>query len=343
MKRKIVTGLASFGMSGKVFHAPLLSSHHGFRLKTIVERSKNEARSIYPDVEVVCSFDDLLNDGEIDLIIINTPDHTHAEFVHKALMADKHVIVEKPFTQHVSEAEDLLNLASKKKKLLSVFHNRRWDGDFLTVQKIIQSEALGRLVEFEAHFDRFRNYIQDSWKEKACFGTGTLYNLGSHLIDQALVLFGMPEAITADLRILREGGQVDDFFEVIMHYNDVRVALKATYLAKEPSPRYVLHGTKGSFVKYGIDPQEEALKNGRSPLEPDWGIEAEEWWGKLNTDNFQGKFQTLPGNYMAFYDNIYDVLVNNGKLAVKPQEAIGVIKVIEAALESSEDRITVEF
>ena len=347
MGRKIITGLASFGMSGKVFHGPLLTAHPGFQLKTIVERSKNEAQKIYPAVRISRAFDDLLSDPEIELVIINTPDHTHTELTHKALEAGKNVIVEKPFTLKASEGEDLLNFAIRKGKMLSVFQNRRWDGDFLTVKNIVKNETLGRLVEYEAHFDRFRNYIQpNTWKEDASTGTGTLYNLGSHLIDQALVLFGMPEAVSADIRTLRTDGTVDDFFEVILHYNNLRVALKASYLVKEPGPRYALHGTQGSFLKYGLDPQEDALKAGQLPNEAGWGTEPESKWGILNTQkdglHYLGKIETIAGNYLAFYDNIYDVLVNKKELAVKPEEAVNVINIIEAAFESNKMRKVVE-
>ncbi len=293
----------------------------------------------YPDVESVRSFDELLHDTEIDLVIINTPDHTHAELAHKALMAGKHVVVEKPFTLHAGEGEDLLNLATRKSKIISVFQNRRWDGDFLTIQKVINEGLVGELVNFESNFDRFRNYIQpNSWKEDSSNGTGTIYNLGSHLIDQALVLFGLPEAVTAELRTLRPEGMVDDFFEVLLHYTGMRVALKASYLAREAGARFSLHGTQGSFVKYGLDPQENALKAGHSPQSTDWGKEKPEMWGTLNTEkhglHYVGKLETIAGNYMAFYDNIYDAIINGKELAVKPEEAINVISIIEAALES---------
>jgi predicted dehydrogenase len=334
-------------MSGKVFHAPLISAHQGFRLKTIVERSKNEAKLIYPHVNVVRSFEELLNDDEIELIVINTPDHTHAELAHKALMAGKHLVVEKPFTLQAGEGEDLINLSIRKNRLLSVFHNRRWDGDFLTVQKVVKNELLGRLVDFEAHFDRYRNFIQpNTWKEEPSTGTGTLYNLGSHLIDLALVLFGLPEAVTADIRNVREDSRVDDFFEVLLHYHRLRVAVKASYLVREPGYKYNLHGTQGSFVKYGTDPQEEALKLGHQPTERDWGVDPKENWGILNTEkqglHYLGKVETIPGNYMAFYNNIYEALVHGKELAVKPSEAIEVIKIIETAIESNKAQKTIK-
>jgi len=339
MEKKIIAGIASFGMSGKVFHAPLLSAHPGFRLKTIVERSKHEAKTLYPDVEIVNSIDTLFNDKEIELVIINTPDHTHAEIAHRALMARKNVVVEKPFTLQAGEGEDLLNLAVHKKKLLSVFHNRRWDGDFMTVKKIIENGLLGRLVEYEAHFDRFRNYIQPSWKEDASVGTGTIYNLGSHLIDQALVLFGMPEAVYADIRVLRTDGSVDDFFDINLYYTGLKVTLKASYLVKELGPKYHLNGTLGSYIKYGLDPQEEALKKGSQPTGKNWGKEPKKLWGILNTEKaglpYRGPIETVRGNYMAYYDNIHGVLTKDKNLIVKPEEAINVIKIIETALESS--------
>jgi predicted dehydrogenase len=347
MERQIITGIASFGMSGKVFHAPLLSAHQGFKLKTIVERSKNEVEALYPHVNVVRSFEELLSDEEIELVIVNTPDHTHAELAHMALMAGKHLIVEKPFTLHASEGEDLINLSIRKNRLLSVFQSRRWDGDFLTVQKVVKNELLGRLVDFEAHFDRYRNFIQpNTWKEESSTGTGTLYNLGSHLIDQVLVLFGLPESVTADIRNVREDTQVDDFFEVILHYKHLRVAVKASYLVREPGFKFNLHGTHGSFVKFGSDPQEDALKLGHKPKDATWGVDPKENWGTLNTEkqglHYLGKIETIPGNYLAFYDNIYAAIVHGKDLAVKPSEAVNVIKVIEAAIESNKMKKTVK-
>ncbi len=243
----------------------------------------------------------LFSDPAIDLVLVNTPDHTHYDFARRALEAGKHVVVEKPFVLDVKEGEALIELASKKKKVLTVFQNRRWEGDFLTVRSIIDQKMLGRLVEYEAHFDRFRNFIRDSWKEKADNNTGTLYNLGSHLIDQALVLFGMPSGVYADIRKQRTGSQVDDLFDLSLYYPDVKVTLKGSYLVREQGPRFLVHGTEGSFVKYGADPQEEALNEGRFPDEPGWGTEPEDKWGILNTSigglHFRGKIETVAGCY----------------------------------------------
>lgn len=341
MNRKIITGIASFGMSGKVFHAPLLTKHEGFHLKTIVERSKNEASDLYPDVEIIRDFDKLLLDKEIELVIVNTPDHTHYDLALEAINAGKHVIVEKPFTQTLEQAYALIETAKQKGVMLSVFQNRRWDGDFLTVQKVIQNNLLGKLVEFESHFDRFRNFIQaGTWKESAETGTGTLYNLGSHLIDQAVVLFGVPDAVNAEIRILRPGGEVDDCFDIRLSYNYIKVTLKASYLVRESGPKYFLHGVHGSFLKSGLDVQEDALKAGGVPGSQGWGTEPEQDWGMLNTDignlHFKGKIETLPGNYLAFYDNIYDHMVKGKPLAVKPEQAAETIKIIQAVYRSNE-------
>jgi scyllo-inositol 2-dehydrogenase (NADP+) len=346
MEHKLVIGISSFGMSGKIFHAPIVSSNKKYFIKRIIERSKNEAHALYPNALISRSFDDLLNDHEIELILVNTPDQTHFELAKKCLEAGKHVLVEKPFTQSVEQGRELIDLSKQKGKILSVFQNRRWDGDFLTIQKIIRSEILGRLVDFESHFDRYRPIIQfDSWKEQAEARSGVLYNLGSHMIDQALVLFGMPEAITAHLKIMRTGGTIDDWYDIYMHYPAVNVNLKASLLVKEPGPRYILHGTLGSFLKYGCDPQEEMLKHGKNLSDTDWGRESEEWWGTIHIETNgvlqRRKYETLPGNYSPFYDALYDCIVYGRELPVKPEEALNVIRVIEAVRESNKTLKTV--
>jgi scyllo-inositol 2-dehydrogenase (NADP+) len=251
------------------------------------------------------------------------------------------VIVEKPFTQTLEQAYALIEAARQRGVMLTVFQNRRWDGDFLTVQQIIQNNLLGKLVDFESHFDRYRNYIQSgTWKEKAESGTGTLFNLGSHIIDQALVLFGTPDAVTAEIKILRPGGEVDDCFDIRLSYNFIKVTLKASYLVRETGPKYILHGVNGSFLKHGLDVQEDALKAGGIPGSPGWGTEPEQNWGELNTDidylHYKGKIETLAGNYLAFYDNIYDHMIKGKPLAVKPEQAAETIKIIQAAYKSNE-------
>jgi scyllo-inositol 2-dehydrogenase (NADP+) len=345
MKKVIKTGLFSYGMSGMVFHAPLLHTHPDFVIKKILQRNSDSSKEKYPYVELARDYRELLDDPDIELVIVNTPDHTHYEFTRESLEAGKHVIVEKPFTLTVEEGEKLIKLARKKGKILSIFQNRRWDGDFLTVKKIVEEKLLGRLVEFESHFDRYRNYIKDNWKEDPSCKSGTLYNLGSHTIDQALVLFGMPEYVNADIRILRKGGKVDDSFDIRLGYRDIKVTVRGGYLVREQGPRYILHGTEGSFLKSGIDPQEEKLTQGHFPDETDWGIDPEENWGILNTTvnglHFRGRIETFPGTYSDYYTNIYNVLASGKELMVKPRESLNVIKIIQAAYESSKSKETI--
>ncbi len=337
---KIGTGIASYGMSGMVFHAPLLHVHPGFDIVSILERTKNLSQARYPQARIVRSFEDLLKDDGVELVILNTPDPFHYEMTRETLLAGKHVVVEKPFVLDSRQGEELIQLARDKNLLISVFQNRRWDGDFLTVRKILGDGLLGRLVEYEAHFDRYRNFIQeDTWKEEPGSGS-TLQNLGSHLIDQALVLFGRPEYVYADIRILRTGGKIDDAFTVLLGYPEVKVTLKASYLVREPGPRYFLHGTEGSYLKHGIDPQEEALKQGEWPGGNGWGREPESDWGLLHTGAgskfYRGKYETQPGNYLAYYQDLHRALTEGTEPPVTGEQANLVIQVIESARKSNE-------
>jgi scyllo-inositol 2-dehydrogenase (NADP+) len=345
MKPVINVGIMSYGLSGSVFHAPILHVNPGYRISKIMQRSADTAREKYPYVEIVKEPGRIIDDKEIDLVVVNTPDPTHYEYTRAALEAGKHVVVEKPFVQKISEGNELIEIARRKGKILTVFQNRRWEGDFLTVTKIIHEKLLGRLVEYEAHLDRFRNFIRDSWKESPENNTGTIYNLGTHLIDQALVLFGMPEAVYADLRKQRTGALVDDLFDLSLFYPGLKVTLKGSYLVREAGPRLMLHGTEGSFIKYGTDPQEEALSNNRFPDEPGWGRDIEENWGMLNTTlngkHFRGRYETMPGCYHEFYNSLYDSILFEKELAVKPEDALQVISVINAAYESSGKRCAV--
>ena len=345
MDPKIRVGILSYGMSGKVFHAPILHVNRGFEMVKVLQRSANDAHDRYPYVEIVRNAEDILHDPAVDLVLVNTPDHTHYEFSRAALENGKHVVVEKPFVLEIGEGEKLIELSRQKGKVLTVFQSRRWEGDFLTIRKIIDNQLLGRLVEYEAHFDRFRNFVRDSWKEKPESKTGTLYNLGSHLIDQALVLFGMPDAVFADIRKQRTGSLVDDLFDLSLIYPAVKVTLRGSYLVREPGARFMLHGTEGSFVKYGVDPQEEALNKGHFPDEPDWGKDREENWGILNTSinglHFRGPVETLPGCYQDFYNSLYDTIVKGSQLAVRPEDSLNVIRIIRAAYESVEKRCAI--
>ncbi len=348
MKGKIRTGLASYGMSGRVFHAPFLETNPGYILKTVLERTPKGSKEKYPGVNIVTSYEELLSDKNIDLIVVNTPDHTHYELVKNALNAGKHVVVEKPFVVESSDGEELIKIAKEENLVLSVFQNRRWDGDFLTVKKVVKDGLLGRLVEYEAHFDRYRNFIKENtWKEEEEKGTGVLYNLGSHLIDQALVLFGLPELVNANIRTFRAGGKVNDYFDIRLEYPNFRVILRSSYLVREPGPTYILNGINGSFVKYGTDPQEELLNKGVLPVGKKWVKEKEDFWGLLNTSingkDIRERIITLPGNYNEFYNNVYKAIKEDVELAVKPGEALDVIRIIEMAIRSNREGRSVEF
>jgi scyllo-inositol 2-dehydrogenase (NADP+) len=347
-KKPIVTAILSYGMSGEVFHAPLLDVHPGFKLKSILQRKTDKSKKYYPDVIVARSLDEILNDPEIELVIVNTTNDTHLDFTVQALTAGKHVVVEKPFTNTVEDAQTLVSHAKKNNKILSVFQSRRWDGAFMTVQKIIASGCLGPVVEFEAHYDRFRNYVAaNTWKEEPGPGSGILYNLGSHMLDQVLVLFGKPQAISARIGIQRPGGKVDDYYDLRLQYPALNVIVKSSYLVREQGPLYKVHGVNGSFIKYGIDPQEEALKLHHIPGTPGWGAEPENFWGKLNTDinglHYEGKIETLPGNYSGYYQNLYEVIREGKELAVKPEQAMEVIRLIQAAMKSNAENAVIRY
>ncbi|MGE5680172.1 MAG: oxidoreductase [Bacillota bacterium] len=341
MGRVIDTAILGFGYSARVFHAPFIECNDKFKLCSVLERNSSHSKDLYPHIKVVKNLQEILDAKDIDLVIVTTPNHSHFYYAEQLLKAGKNVIIEKPFTITYGEAQCLTELAEKNNLMLSVFHNRRWDGDFLTVKNIVKNRLLGELVEFESHFDRFRNYFKpNAWRESDLPGSGILYDLGPHLIDQALCLFGRPESLIADVRIQREGGKADDNFEIILNYGRLKVTLKAGMLVKNRAPRFILHGTEGAFVKYGLDPQENALKNGISPLSAGWGSEPESQWGLLDSSiaglNYYGKIKTIAGNYMEYFDNIYEaVTCNRSVLNVKPSEASEIIKIIELALESA--------
>ena len=343
----IKTALLSYGMSGEIFHAPLLAVNPGFELTTVLQRNSDKAKQRYPHTKIVRSVDEVINDSAVELVVINTPNVSHHQFATQALEAGKHVIVEKPFTVTTQEADDLIALAKKKNRQLTVFQNRRWDGDFMTVKKVVDNKWVGKIAEFELHYDRYRNYIEaNTWKEEQGPGSGILYNLGSHMLDQVLALFGIPLEVDARVGIQRPNGKVEDFYDIRMHYKDFHAIVKSSYLVREATPRYILHGTEGSFVKYGIDPQEQALKDGKIPGSVGWGTEGKDLWGKLNATvgglHFDGPVETLAGDYTQFYKNLYDSIRDGKPLAVKPEESRDGIRLIEACYDSSRLRKAVK-
>lgn len=334
------TALLSYGMSGEVFHAPLISANPGFELVSIVERRSSRSSAHFPDVKIMRSVDDVISDPQVELVIVNTPNETHFDFASRAMLAGKHVVVEKPFTVTLDEGRELIEIAKTTQRILTVFQNRRWDSDFLTVRRVLQEGRLGKIAEVSAHYDRFRNYIEpNTWKEEAKPGTGILYNLGSHMLDQMVVLFGLPEWVDARIGIQRPGGKVDDFYDIRMEYANHLVIVKSSYLVKATMPRYIIHGVNGSFVKFGIDPQEQALKEKRKIDDPSWGVEESGQWGKLSIledgNNIEVTVPSARGDYNAFYDNVFGAIRNKAALAVRPAESLEVIRLIEACYESS--------
>lgn len=344
--KTLQVGLVGYGLSGQVFHAPFVHTHSHMNLKKVVERRSAKSKERYPYVEVTASYEELLADEEIDIVIITTPNELHYPMVKDAILKRKHVIIEKPFTVTSKEAMELTELATKYEVKLFVYHNRRWDGDFKTVKQIIEQGLLGDIVEFESHFDRFRNYFKENaWREEDRPGSGILYDLGSHLIDQSLVLFGTPDAVTAHTSIQRKGGESVDAFDVRLHYPKVNVTLKAGMLVRELGPRFILHGTEGSFVKYDLDLQENALRQGSMPTDSGYGVEDEGRWGTLNTTinglHYRGKIETLPGCYQDFYQNVYEAIAEGKELEVKPEQAASVIRIIELAEQSAREKRTI--
>jgi len=346
--KQLHTAFVGYGPGGRVYNAPILSSVPGFQIDCILTSSPENieaAKKDFPDAEVVQSYSEIIKNRHIDLVVLVLPNHLHYEFAKQALEAGKHVLLEKPFTIHVKEANDLIQLAHQKKLILSVNHNRRWDSDFQTVKKVIEKGLLGEVVEYEAHFDRFRNKVKSGWKEeKEIPGNGILYDLGSHLIDQALTLFGLPNEVFADIHIQRAAAKVPDNFELLLFYPNLKVTLKVGMLVKEKGPTYSIYGTKGSFVKYGVDVQEEALKQGMGPKDdPDWGKEPEEIWGKLNTTEEERKVESFKGDYRQVYESLYKAITLEESPEVKPEQARDVIRIIEAAHKSQDERRVVTF
>lgn len=339
----INTALCSFGMSGLVFHAPFIEAHPDFNLYGVLERSKNLAEETYPAIKTFRTLEELLADEKVDLIVVNTPNITHFEFTKQAILAGKHVVVEKPFTVTSEEAEVLMALAKEHQVLLSVFHNRRWDSDFLTVKKVLEQEVLGDIVEAEFHYDRFEPALSYKvHKETPTEGVGSLYDLGSHIIDQAIQLFGVPKSVFATLDGFREHSKVIDYFDVKLYYPHHYVTLKSSYFVREPLAAYSVHGTKGSFLKSKADIQEAALQKGIKPNTEFWGMEPEKEQGWLHYMKDGQSIKTHQaseiGNYMAYYDQISKAIINQENLPVTAEEATLVIKIIEAALRSHQEK-----
>ena len=340
----VKVGLCAFGMSGKVFHAPFLKEHPGFFMAAVVERSKEESSAKYPEAKIYKSVEEMLQHADIDLVVVNTPVQTHFDYVMKALEAGKNVIVEKPFTVNVDEAEELVQLAKEKNLFLSVYQNRRYDRDYLQVQKILEEGKLGNLKEVEIRFDRFRTEAsgKDHKENPKLEGSGSLHDLGSHLIDQAIQLFGFPEKMFADVFSMKGSAFANDYFELLLYYkNDLRVRIKSSVFSKEALYAYILHGDKGSFLQERTDTQESELVSGAIPIYgKNWTKPVSEPDGILNYLNENSGTERIltssePGNYMSYYQEIYEHIVFGEDLPSPGKQIVQNMKIIETALESS--------
>jgi scyllo-inositol 2-dehydrogenase (NADP+) len=345
----INVGLIGFGLAGRSFHAPVIHAVPGLRLAAILQRSGDEAAKLYPGARIVRSVEELLAMTDIQLIVVATPNGTHHSIARQCLAAGRDVVVDKPLVPTMEEALDLVEFARERGRLLTVYQNRRYDGDFQAVRQLVASGLLGRLVRFESNYDRFRPQLKaNAWRERSAPGTGILFDLAPHLIDHALLLFGLPEAITADIRIEREHAVVDDSFDLTLHYaGSVRALLRATMLAPVTRPRFILHGTSGAYVKHAFDTQEPKLRAGRIPWnETPSEQEQEENSGVLTLveiDGATGKqlVPPAPSDYRNYYANIRDVLLGAAEPAVTAQHALNVMRVLELALESSAHGCTI--
>jgi len=338
----INSALLSFGMSGRVFHAPFLELHPGFQLLGSWERSKKQIQALYPHAKSYGSIEEVLADENIDLVVVNTPTFTHFEYAKKALEAGKHVIVEKAFVGSTAEAEELRDLAAAKGLKVSVFQNRRWDSDLKTVKSILDEGQLGRIVEARIAFDRFRPKLSPkTHKEKPSSGAGIIKDLGAHVIDQALYLFGMPKNVFADIGITREGSEVDDYFDILLKYEDKRVHVHGGYFFRQPLHEFALFGSEGSFLKTRADVQEDQLQLGMKPNEPTYGIEPKVAQGTLHTAMYKRQVPTLPGNYMDFFEGVYQAITNNKQEPVTAQDGVNVMRIIDAAFESAKREVVV--
>jgi scyllo-inositol 2-dehydrogenase (NADP+) len=342
----INVGLIGFGLAGRAFHAQVISRVPGMRLAAILQRTGDEAGKAYPDAKIVRSLDELLALPDIRLIVIASPNDTHAPFARAALASGHDVVVDKPFTTSYAEAVDLVNFAEKSGRFLTVYQNRRYDGDFQAIRELVAAGTLGRIVRFETHYDRFRpNFKTNAWREQRVAGAGILFDIGPHLIDHAMVLFGKPEAVTADVRIERQGGLADDAFDIMFLYPDsMRAVLSSDILAVSQRPRFLLFGTKGAFVKQTVDPQENNLRFGTLPEKGAWGAEPEENWGVLTvsdgTNTTQRRIPSGTGDYRDFYANVRDVLEGKAKPFVSLPYALDVMRALEVCRASSDQRRT---
>lgn len=338
----INVAVIGFGLSGRLFHAPFLHLHPGFNLHTIAT-SGRKAQKFYPEVNMVDNFDAVLDDPAIDLIVICTPHKMHFDQASRAMEAGKHVVIEKPVVLTSVEMEQLIDLSRKTERKVFPYHNRRWDGDFMTVRHLIAEGYLGDVVDFESHFDRFSPMVSRAeWRYMDELSGGTLYDLGPHLVDQAVTLFGKPDAVWCMLYQQRELTKTNDSFDLKLIYPNCTATLRAGIFVKEPGPRFQVHGTLGSYIKYGLDTQEGQLKAGKMPDGKGFGMELKRCYGLLNSiaggKNIRLKYPTMRGNYMGFYDNVLEALNWIKEPEVTAKDALLNLRILEAAMRSNQSR-----
>ncbi len=337
---KIRVGLIGYGAAARVMHAPFLATNPGYEVVSVLERHHQDSRQRFPKAKIVRSMEEMLQ-TDAELLIITTPNETHFPYTKQSLEAGKHVVLEKPFTIKSEDSLKLIGIAREQNRILSVFHNRRYVADFLTIREILAKKLLGEIHEFEGRYDRFRPDPKPGnvWREQPLAGSGILYDLGPHLIDQAFCLFGLPVYLSADIRTQRPWAKTDDYFDIELDYGFNKVILKSGMLVREMGPRYMIQGTKGSFIKYGEDPQEERLKEGELPVSPDWGREEVENYGLLHTEIggeiIKTRYVSHKGNFGMYYDNLYQTLRFNKPLKERPEQGYNTIRIVELAMESS--------
>ncbi len=336
MQPSLNVALLGYGFVGKVFHAPLIAQTPGLRLHTVVSSDAGKVVVDHPGARVVAEAEAAFADPAIDLVVIAAPNAVHAALANAALARGKHVVVDKPFTVTLREAQAVVANAERAGRLVSVFQNRRWDADFLTLRRLIANGALGEVSECHSHFDRYRPQVADRWRERDLPGSGLWFDLGPHLIDQALQLFGPPRALFADIAMQREGARSADYFHVLLRYPRHRVVLHACSLVPAHGLRFSVHGTRASYVKHGLDAQEAALRRGGVPGARDWGRDPQP--GVLHTAGHSETVESIPGDYRVYYAAMRDAIRQGGPAPVTPEQALQVMAALEKAMESSATR-----
>lgn len=332
----IKTAVIGYGFSAKTFHLPFIEASENFQLVSISTSNLEQVKMKWPDITSYQTAQELIQESNAQLVVITAPNDVHFSLAKLCLQNGKHVIIEKPMVTTAHQGEKLVSLAKAQGLVLSVYHNRRWDGDFLTIKQLIQNGSIGRVRFFESHFDRFCPVVRDRWREQPGPGTGIWFDLGSHLLDQALCLFGMPQAITARCLVLRDNSKTTDYFHVLLHYSDCEVVLHGSPFSAGPNLRFQVQGTKGSFTKYGYDPQEELLILGKVPNTPQWAEENEEQFGTLFTEADSEIVPTMRGSYQSYYSGIADAINTGIAVPVKAEDALRVINLLEIAEKSNQ-------